>query len=448
VPSNDLGAALLAAGFDPEEARSRARLIRHAVHAFVEVVMRGPAWAWFVPGRVEVFGKHTDYAGGRSLIAAVPRGLAVVAHPRSDQRVRVIDAATSRVVEVTIDGQNSTQSDWAEYVAVVVRRLAQDFPGALLGTDVAVLSDLPPAAGLGSSSALVVGLATALVERGGLRDRPAWRAAIAAPIDVAGYLGAVESGLAFKAFGATSGVGTHGGSEDHTAILTGQAGQVAAYQYVPVQFLAAASVPSGWRFVIATSGVRARKTGGARDRHNRASLATRALLALWNAHAEQPAPTLAAALASDVGAAAALAARAAVAGLDGFSADDLVARLAHFVAEDARVLPALHAFSREDAAALGALAAASQEDADRLLGNQVDETRRLAGLARDVGAFAASSFGAGYGGSVWALVASDDVTGFISRWTRAYRDGVPVPEPVEAFATRGAPGLLQVPIGP
>ena len=33
--------------------------------------------AWFVPGRLEVFGKHTDYAGGNSLLAAVDRGVTV-----------------------------------------------------------------------------------------------------------------------------------------------------------------------------------------------------------------------------------------------------------------------------------------------------------------------------------------------------------------------------------
>ena len=44
-----------------------------------------------MPGRIEVFGKHTDYAGGRSLLAAVPRGFAVAASPRNDGRVRVMD---------------------------------------------------------------------------------------------------------------------------------------------------------------------------------------------------------------------------------------------------------------------------------------------------------------------------------------------------------------------
>ena len=32
---------------------------------------------WFVPGRLEVLGKHTDYVGGRSLLAAVDRGITI-----------------------------------------------------------------------------------------------------------------------------------------------------------------------------------------------------------------------------------------------------------------------------------------------------------------------------------------------------------------------------------
>ena len=30
---------------------------------------------WFSPGRIEVLGKHTDYAGGRCLIMALDRGV-------------------------------------------------------------------------------------------------------------------------------------------------------------------------------------------------------------------------------------------------------------------------------------------------------------------------------------------------------------------------------------
>ena len=42
-----------------------------------------------------------------------------------------------------------------------------------------------------------------------------------------------------------------------------------------------------------------------------------------------------------------------------------------------------------------------------LLGNQVPETIALARAALAHGAFAACSFGAGFGGSVWALVEGD-----------------------------------------
>jgi galactokinase len=41
------------------------------------VVGGSAAKAFFVPGRVEVLGKHTDYAGGRSLLMAVSKAFCV-----------------------------------------------------------------------------------------------------------------------------------------------------------------------------------------------------------------------------------------------------------------------------------------------------------------------------------------------------------------------------------
>ncbi len=38
--------------------------------------------AFFVPGRIEVLGKHTDYAGGRSLLCAAEQGFCLVAAAR------------------------------------------------------------------------------------------------------------------------------------------------------------------------------------------------------------------------------------------------------------------------------------------------------------------------------------------------------------------------------
>jgi len=423
---------------------SRESLIDATTDALQRLTGDAPAWRWFVPGRVEIVGKHTDYAGGRSLVAAVSRGFVVAAAPRADGIVRVVDARAGERVELSPDDETAELTGWRRYIGVVARRLARNFPGAPLGADIALASDLPRAAGVSSSSALVVGVATALVRRGRLDERAEWRAAIATPLDLAGYLGAVESGLTFGALAGTAGVGIHGGSEDHTAILTSRADMVSAYAYVPVRHLASETMPPDWRFVIMTSGVHAAKAGRTRDQYNRASNATRALAAL-GAPDERGAPrTLAGMLASAPGAEAWLRERLVDGSANPTDAAWLARRLDHFIREDARVLPAAVAFRGGDAAALGELSRASQEDADVLLGNQVEETRRLAALARAGGAFAASSFGAGFGGSVWALVHAGDADAFLDRWRRAFVSAFPARRGADGFVTRPAAGLTDL----
>src|SRR6186713_2947886 len=189
--------ALADAGVGTVEGPGRTQLIAKTVADFAQTSAREPRWAWFVPGRIEVFGKHTDYAGGRSLVAAVPRGFAIVASPREDGRVRALDARWRERVELDPAEESVRFHGWANYVAVVARRFARNFPGAALGADLSFSSDLPRAAGVSSSSALVVGVGSAVADRGRLYERPEWTEAIRTPLDLAGYLGAVENGLTF-----------------------------------------------------------------------------------------------------------------------------------------------------------------------------------------------------------------------------------------------------------
>ena len=114
------------------------------------------------------------------------------------------------------------------------------------------------------------------------------------------------------------------------------------------------------------------------------------------------------------------------------------------MAEDGRVPLGADAFQDADADAIGELARASQEEADTLLGNQIHETRELAGLAREAGAFAATSFGAGFGGSVWALVGGDatEAEAFRDRWLQAYRRSCPRQTNAAGFVTRPGCGLV------
>jgi len=413
-------AVLANAGLEESERDGRVAIIQRTIDAFVSAAGQRPQWAWLVPGRIEVFGKHTDYAGGRSLVTAVPRGFALVASPRSDGRVVARDARWNASIIINASDETQVFHGWANYVAVVVRRLLRNFPGAALGADITFFSDLPRAAGVSSSSALVVGVALALIRRGNLEERPEWQAAIRDLFDLAGYLGAVENGLTFGSLAGTSGVGTHGGSEDHTAILNCRPGFVSAFSYMPTQPLGEAHVPADWRFLIMPSGVEAAKAGAARRKYNRASLATQAISHVWRRASGETTPRPLAKILADVGGDAPLRKALKNHYHGDFSTEALDRRLTHFVAEDGRVLPALAAFAASDRAALGDLSAASQAGAESLLGNQVTETTALAGMAREAGAFAASSFGAGFGGSVWALADADEASAVANRWRDRY----------------------------
>ena len=374
----------------------------------------GPEDAWWIPGRLEVFGKHTDYAGGHTLVAALPRGFAVVATRASSPGVTVADAMSGEIVSVDA-GSSDRQPRWAPYVDAVIRRLARNFPGFTPSAKVAFASDLPPAAGMSSSSALMVGIAAALIALEDLESRDEWQRNVIGPLDAAAYFACIENGATFRDLAGDAGVGTHGGSEDHAAILCATPAELTAFAFVPLRLVARTSMPPDWRFVIATSGVRAEKTRDARQAYNALSLDATAILELWNSQ-EPPASSLAEALAGSPSAVSRLTELLGRSAAAGSRREGLMRRLEHFVREDRRVLEALAAFSTADGPALATLASESQRDAESLLRNQVPETVELVAAAQRCGAIAASAFGAGFGGSVWAVIEREAASDFAGRW--------------------------------
>ena len=413
--ASTIAGRLIAAGMDPRERSAKEALYDEVLDQHAALRDTTPQFALWVPGRLEVLGKHTDYAGGRTLVCAVPRGFAVVASARDDGRVRVVDTRRGESLTIDIADAAAAPTGWRRYADVTVRRLARNFPGTRLGADIVVASDLPSASGMSSSSALIIAIAVAVGRVARLDTHPSWTANIHGGLDAAGYYACIENGRTFGTLEGDGGVGTHGGSEDHTAIVEGRPGEVSAFAFVPPRAIATAPVPDAWRFVIAPSGVAARKTGEAKIPYNRLSAGISILLEAWNRR-YAPARSLAAAIGSDRDALDRLRELSASAGTADAPAAWLCERLDHFVREDARIEAAVAAFAAADTAAVGALADASQREADTLLRNQVPATVALAAGARQLGAFAASSFGAGFGGAVWALVASDAADAFARRW--------------------------------
>ena len=410
--------ALVRAGMSEPAAAAKGPLFEQAAAA----LGGRPARAWFVPGRVEFLGKHTDYAGGRSLLCAVEQGFCLVARAASDDAVHVTAAATGERASFPLEADLVPRAGhWSNYPMTVAARVAVNFPGDLHGAEIAFASDLPPAAGMSSSSALVVGTFMALSDLNDLPARAEYRAAIGTPDDLCGYLGTVENGQTFGSLAGSRGVGTFGGSEDHTAILRGVAGHLVRYGFKPVHREAVVPLPPGHAFVVAASGVVAEKTLAAKERYNRVSRTAGVILEQWRTAASGPAGSLAEAVRSGPDAADRLRSILAASRVDGFAADALLARLDQFVAESERIVPAVStALAAGDLAEVGRQVGASQAGAEAALGNQVPETIHLAAAARRLGAVAATAFGAGFGGSVWALVPAADAAAFAARWQSDY----------------------------
>ena len=406
-----------------------------------------PPLAFWVPGRIEVLGKHTDYGGGRSLLCAVGRGISALVRPREPDapnamRVRVRDAKLGATAEFDLAADvPPAPGTWSNYPITVARRIAANFGPPLRGADIVFWSDIPHAAGVSSSSALVVTVFLALGEVNALASRPIYRAAIHSSDDLAGYLGAVENGLDFGSLRGSHGVGTFGGSEDHTAILSARAGAIVQYSFCPVTFERELPLPPDVTFVVGSSGVQAEKTGAALHRYNDVSRRLSAALECWRRATGRDDASMGAALASAPDARARMLAALGSERHADYPPASLIERVEQFDTESNDIIPAAaDALAHGDLTAFGAQVARSQLGAERALHNQVPETMALVRRARELGACAASAFGAGFGGSVWALVERARADEFRRQWNDAYRAEFPnAAARAEFFVTRAGP---------
>jgi len=137
----------------------------------------GPVTA-FAPGRVNLIGDHTDYAGGRCLPLPLDRGTTAVATPRPDRTLSAWSAAFSdEPVTATIDPSAVPvrTGRWHDLVRGVLWALARRGLLTAPGWDLRIDSTVPVGAGLSSSAALACAVATAVTAPGA--DRAALIAA-------------------------------------------------------------------------------------------------------------------------------------------------------------------------------------------------------------------------------------------------------------------------------
>lgn len=171
-PLQDILNHLIASGFDQEPSKEIQQMFQSSARRLLEnsntAAVTTPCRAFWVPGRIEVLGKHTDYAGGKSLLGAVNKGFAVVSTSTDGQDyVRIFTQfSDGRELNETLKitgtpedlerlRQCSTdEGGWAAYPAAAVQRLTSNF-GITVGADIAIECSLPEASGMSSSSAVI-----------------------------------------------------------------------------------------------------------------------------------------------------------------------------------------------------------------------------------------------------------------------------------------------------
>jgi galactokinase len=328
----------------------------------------------FAPGRVNLIGEHTDYNDLPVLPMALERGVRVRLRPRDDGRVRLANADARfgrREFELSAALEPGPQGDWGNYAMAAARILAAE-RGLARGFDACVSSDLPAAAGLSSSSALVVACGLALC------------AANHVAVDTLEMAELMARGERF--------VGTHSGGMDQAISLAARAGHALRIEFRPLRATPVA-VPEGWQFVVAHSLVMADKSGSARQAYNERRAQCEDALRRITGQSE---------LAGEPASYPALLARHGAEKLSWIAqrelAGDALRRFRHQISEATRVEQARAAMLAGDAARFGQL----MDESHASLAEDYDvshaELDALVERARAAGALGARLTGAGFGG--------------------------------------------------
>ena len=216
-------------------------------------------------------GRHVEHRGGGVNVFATGCDTVMAVAPREDDVVSIADiepsypAVSFRIGETLALGASSSWLDylaspsvkdalaasrghWSNYVKAAVLRfqMASDLP--LCGMDVVCGGEVPVAAGLSSSSSIVVAVAEALVSLNALN------------IPVTDFVDLCGEGEWF--------VGSRGGAGDHAAIKCGRPGRITHLNFKPFSVGVSAPFSPGYAIVVANSLEQAKKSEGGRDRFN------------------------------------------------------------------------------------------------------------------------------------------------------------------------------------
>jgi len=365
-----------------------------------------------VPGRVNLIGEHIDYHSLAVLPMAIGRAIRVCFRARPDGAIRVASAGAYGVREFqwTAGLTPAAAGDWENYLRAAAEAVGRKW-GVGAGIEASVESDLPSAAGLSSSSALLVAIALCLLRANG----------IAASFEE--LMEILPDGEQF--------VGTRGGGMDHAAVLASRQGCASLIEFDPLSVRPIA-IPADWAFLVAHSLEHAEKSGGLRAEYNaRRTAGASALEKLGLGSYRKVDNPLALARRLDAG----------------LERDSFL----HVATEARRVREAAAALERGDAAQFGSLLSDSHASLRDRLRVSCAALDRLVEAAMESGAMGARLTGAGFGGCIVAFCRTAELpaleSGLITRYYQDRPGFVREDHLIRADASPGALAGSSVPTG-
>jgi N-acetylgalactosamine kinase len=224
------------------------------------------------PGRVNLMGRHIEHRGGSVNVMAVDAATVFVAAPREDDVIHLANASADYpecefrigkspvqedstrswlewlALDSTAGEVAASQGSWMNYVKGAAYRLRNALDFDLCGMDVMADGSIPVAAGLSSSSSLVVATAEALSALNCLNmtDRQF--------VDLCG------EGEWF--------VGSRGGAGDHAAMKCSRKGRITHLNFKPFSIGKSVCFPDSCSVIVADSLEQSKKSEGSKDKFN------------------------------------------------------------------------------------------------------------------------------------------------------------------------------------
>lgn len=225
------------------------------------------------PGRVNLMGRHVEHRGGCTNMMCTENETVLIVSPRHDDIVSISNVDSSfgsysfsiskcmqgrkefsswidfiESSEVAAD-VNSNPGAWVNYVKAAVMRLRFEFPSIrFVGMNILMKGDIPIAAGLSSSSSIVVATAEAIVALNHLN------------LSTQQFVDLCGEGEWL--------VGTRGGAGDHAAMKCSAKDQITHMFFKPFSIGERTSFSSDYKIVVADSCIQAKKSEGSKDKFN------------------------------------------------------------------------------------------------------------------------------------------------------------------------------------